>query len=246
MRFLPNLCSGVSLDQAEGEDDTDSVATAEPPTSSISSAKKGKAAQVSPSDSAIEINRTGHNTQMAMHDGSPKAAKKRLAPIEPEDDSTIKKRKTVTFDVPASRETHTASAKDEDAAVNTESSEDPLASAPASAVETGTSDEPIASEAAVTSQSTRSKTGTAAEDRNTTESNATPGKVTRSAKTKAEPTSNPAKATRKRKAQADEGGPPPPKKQTKKAAADLVGGDRDGGMPSYARATRSTRARSGK
>lgn len=240
MRALSDLCLGVSLDQVDQEDDTDSVATAELPTSSTSSAKKGKDVQVSPPDSAIEMSRAGHKTQMAMHDGSPKAAKKRLAPIEPEDESTTKKRKTVTFDVPGSQETHTASAKDEDVAVDTKLSEDLLAPAPASAAET-----------TVASHSTRSKGKPAAENTKAAKSNPTPGKVTRSAKAKAEPAaaasaSNPAKATRKRKTQADEGEPPPPKKQAKKAAADPGGGDKDGGMPSYARTTRSTRARSGK
>ena len=236
---------GVSLDQAD-EDDTESVATAEMPGSS-SASKQGDGVQISPPDSAIEMVRSGRTAQLALHDGSPKAAKKRLAQTAVEDGGSGRKRKRVTFDVPSSQGGEAALvAADKGDAEGNASSEYP----PTTELLTDHSNEPATTGDTVRTErpTTAKPTGAANE---VAKSSAASGSSieSKSTKSKAEQVveaPGPARSTRKRKAEADQE-PPPPKKQTRKAAnAGRSGGGGGDGQPSYARATRSTKARSGK
>lgn len=245
---------GVSLEEGEEDEDAESVATAEMPESSNGS--KGKRLQDSPPDSAIEVAKGGRTVRMAMHDGSPKAGKKRLASVAVggDDEDAEKKRKKVAFDVPASQQSEDTVPKgrDDGGAIESATSADAIDG------ETTVEDEPAAggeSPVFEPAKSTRAKTR--AGKASTFEGNRTSAKTTsafkqKAGKAKAEPaaeTAGPASSTRKRKAEADEDEPPPAKKQTRKASGgaknEAKGGQNDGG-PSYARATRATRARSGK
>lgn len=213
---------GVSLDQSEGEqDDEGSSGPAAMPESS-SKAGKRKVVQSSPPDSAIEMGKAGRTAQLAVHNGSPKAAKRKSPQTARADDGLSGKRKKVASDMSASQDSGiVGEVGNEGERPDSASSGKPPAAGPP------VSDEPFSTAAPKSSKpSSGSKT-----DARTAEAVVHgPG---------------PANSTRKRKAQAEVEEPPPPKKQTRKAASSGKA-DGDDGQPSYARPTRATRARSGK
>lgn len=255
---------GVSLDQAEDEgdeSDADSVAAAKPREGSASASKpdKAKAIQVSPPDSAIEMTKVGGAARMAVRDGSPKTAKKRLASSTlGEHDEGTKRKKVVFDDASPLGPGATISSNNYDDNPEQEKQDEGTAGADLS-----TAEGKAASRAAPVprpvkdTKASRGKTK-AADPANifATTDNQGDAKATktRASKTKAEPAATaiaPAKQTRKRKTQPDEDDEPPPpsKRPTRRAAAadqNEVGEAQEDTKPSYARATRATRARSGK
>lgn len=233
---------GVALDDGDEDDeeDAESVTTVEMPEGS--SGPKGKGVQFSPADSGIDVAKTGRAVQMVMHDGSPKAGKKRLASIAVyagEEELAEKKRKKVAFDLTESQENADSEEKGKDVA-------DAVASAETTEAESAQPEQPPGEEV----QPARAKTRAAKASAPTAK--AASATRTKAGRAKPEPeTAGPAKSTRKRKAE-DEPPPPPAKKQTRKAAGVKKDGDEDeagneeSSQPSYARATRATRARSGR
>lgn len=259
---------GVSLEIAavnEEDDDADCVAPAEFLVGSASS-HKGKSVRISPPDSAVEMGGRG-TSQLPLHDGSPKAAKKRLASMAvagDDDASAHTKRKKVTFDVPASQENIIDSAQESsqiepakeaasdhvsnaaDLAVQAEPPTDDAQTAFASIETSKTSHSGVVRGAEVTAA-----TAVSNYERTTPAARFSATKVTDKGDAAGMP-SDPAKSTRKRKAHSNENqpSPPPAKKQTRKAGATTKEAGKvaanEEEKPSYARPTRATRARSGK
>lgn len=230
---------GVSLEEAEDDDDASSIAAAELPGNSGKDTKSH--VEVSPPDSGIEmLKQTGEKREMAMHGSSPSAsAKKRAAPVD-EDDEIVVKRKKVTFDMPSSSQSTQAAAVQNDD-IETSNTEVPYSIEPE--VEATASEDPLLSVPAIHSAGHSISVNEKAIGSNGSASTRATG-----AKNYAKPTAAAsAKQNRKRKAEPDEDeievAAPKPKRPARKAAKSAAE------VPEVeppARRTRSARAKAGK
>lgn len=142
---------GVSLDNAEEEDDASSVATAELPEAS---SRGGQSTYVSPRGSAISVSAkpAGMAREMALHPGSPTATEKDMPATTRQQQQKKRKGKKVTFDVPPSSEPEPAATGGQDE--GNEEEQGPTIQDPP------TSEDPLMSEttiAATAAHATRSK-----------------------------------------------------------------------------------------
>ncbi|KAK3715164.1 hypothetical protein LTR37_007374 [Vermiconidia calcicola] len=231
---------GVSLDAAEDEEGDETASVATPDFPQTSTVRHLQSVEISPPDSAIEVSRStsGATSEMAIHPPSPSAsAKKRAAPSEDQEGS--KKRKKVTFDVPASSQLVQADDEDGDEITVAARSEVP---------DPPTSEDPLMSGTTLDNEDTRAAKTRGANTK-TVKSNKHKSNGPK-ADAEQEDTADiseaaPARQTRKRKAQDDDDeiavAAPTPKKQAKKASAPAAP---SAGPP--AKRTRSARPRFGK
>lgn len=231
---------GVSLDAAEEDEEDEIASVATPDLPQTSTVRHLQSVEISPPDSAIEVSRStsGATSEMAIHPPSPSpSAKKRAAPLEHQEGA--RKRKKVTFDVPASSQCMQA---------DNEEGEEITVAARSEVPDPPTSEDPMMSGTTLDNEDTRiAKTRGA--NTKTVMSNKHKSNG-RKADAEQEDTADiseaaPVRQTRKRKAQDDDDeiavAAPTPKEQAKKASASAAP---NAGPP--AKRTRSARAKVGK
>lgn len=233
---------GVSLDAAQDEEDDETASVATPDLPQTSTVRHLQSVEISPPDSAIEVSRStsGATSEMAIHPPSPSAsAKKRAAPSEHQEGA--RKRKKVTFDVPASSQSVQADNEDGEEITVAARSEIP---------DPPTSENPLMSGTTLDNEDTRAaKTRGANGKAVKGNKHKSDGPKVMETDAEQEVAANigeaaPVRQTRKRKAQDDDDeiavAAPTPKKQAKKASASAAP---NAGPP--AKRTRSARAKVG-